>query len=453
MDAEMGTESPPAALATGAPDRAPAGLPAVVMDIGAYCTKVGLAGHERPARVMPSVVAREGDRRKYVGDAISQCADPSGLTFRRACEKGYVMNWDVMQEVWDRALGPDVVGLDAAGIRERALLVTEPQFNHEPLQDTMDQLVFELYGFKEYHCTSAALMSDVAHRHTAAGAGALASIVVDSGYSFTHAVPIFDATKVNYAVKRVDVGGKILTNYLAELCQHREYNLMDETYLVDQIKQVMCFVSADFQKDMAAAQVRGKSNTIRRHFVLPDYRAKNCGYVRGDCTRVWKDARATQPDPELRGPEQEITLNIERFTVPELLFNPSDIGFEQGGIVDAIEQAIMALPVDLREPAVGHVVLTGGNTLLPGFADRVKQDLRAILPDTLSPLLNVHLLESTHTLGCGEGTGAHAAWRGGSIFAASEDFSRMTVTKQEYEEYGHRLCRLRNVQPASANAS
>eukprot|EP01043_Picozoa_sp_COSAG02_P038253 COSAG02_NODE_2936_length_7703_cov_33.498816_3_plen_450_part_00 len=449
METDPGMDFAAAAEAAGAG----AGEAAVVMDVGAYCIKVGLAGQVLPSRVLPSVVAREGDRRKYVGDAISQCADPSGLTFRRPCEKGYVMNWDVMQELWDRALGADVLGLNSAAIRERALLVTEPQFNHEPLQDTMDQLVFELYGFREYHCTSAALMSDVVHRHSPAGAGALASVVVDSGYSFTHAVPIFDATKVNYAVKRVDVGGKILTNYLAELCQHREYNLMDETYLVDQIKQVMCYVSGDFDKDMKAARVRGKGNTIRRHFVLPDYRAKNCGYVRGDASRVWKDIRATQEDPELRGPEQEITLNIERFTVPELLFNPSDIGFQQGGIVDAIEQAIMALPVDLREPAVGHVLLTGGNALLPGFADRVEKDLRAVLPDTLSALLKVHLLESTEPRGCGEGTGAHAAWRGGSIFAASADFSRTTVTKEEYEEYGHRLCRLRNLQPASADAS
>jgi actin-related protein 6 len=456
MEAEMDTAAAEDGANAAAPAASaaapPAGPPAVVIDSGAYSTKVGFAGQDAPTRCMPSVVAREGERRKYVGDAVSQCADPSGLAFRRPCEKGYVMNWDVTQELWDRAFGAEVLGLDAAAIGERALLVTEPQFNHEPLQDTMDQLVFELYGFKEYHCTTAAMLSDVAHRHTAAGADALASVVVDAGYSFTHAVPIFDATKVNYAVKRVDVGGKILTNYLAELCQHREYNLMDETYLVDQLKQVMCYVSGNFDADMKAARVRGKGNTIRRHFVLPDYRAKNHGYVRGDSSRVWNDARATQPDPELRGPEQEITLNIERFTAPELLFNPSDIGFEQGGVVDAIEQAINALPVDLREPAVGNVLLTGGNALIPGFADRVERELRAILPDTLSPLLKVHLLESTQPLGCGDGGRAHAAWRGGSILAASADFSRMTVTKEEYEEYGHRLCRLRNLQPGSAAA-
>ena len=224
----------------------------------------------------------------------------------------------------------------------------------------------------------------------------------------------------------------------------------EETYLVDQIKQVMCYVSSDFERDMVAARVRGKANTIKRQFVLPDYRNphnKNRGYVRGDSSRVWRDLRATQPDPELRGPEQEVSLNIERFTVPELLFNPSDIGYEQGGVIDACEQAIMSLPVDLREPAVGHVLLTGGNALLPGFAERVERELRAALPDTLSALLKVHLLERAEPLGCGEGTQADAAWRGGAQFAASEEFGRATVTKEEYEEHGHRLCRLRNLQP------
>ena len=380
----------PAAAAAAAPaggGGGDGGRPAVVIDNGAYSMKLGWAGQSAPARVMASGVAREDDRRKYVGDAIEQCPDPSRLTVHRPFEKGYLMNWDVTQELWDRAFSKEVLDLNAAARRERALLVTEAQFNHEPLQDTMDQLVFELYGFREYHCTSAAMMSDVAHRSTEAGAGAVASVVVDSGYSFTHAVPIFDATKVNYAVKRVDIGGKVLTNHMKALCAHREYNLSDETYLVDQIKQVVCYVSQDFEGDMRAARVRGPANKIKRRFVLPDYRVPgNRGYVRGDASRPWNDTRATQPDAELRGPEQELTLNNERFSVPELLFNPSDVGYEQGGVVDALEQAIGALPVDLREPACGHVLLTGGNSLIPGYAERVERDLRAVLPDTLSPV-------------------------------------------------------------------
>lgn len=38
--------------------------------------------------------------------------------------------------------------------------------------------------------------------------------------------------------------------------------------------------------------------------------------------------------------EQVLTMNNERFTVPEILFNPSDIGMDQAGIPEAIVDAI-----------------------------------------------------------------------------------------------------------------
>ena len=67
--------------------------------------------------------------------------------------------------------------------------------------------------------------------------------------------------------------------------------------------------------------------------------------------------------------------------------------------------------------------------------------------------LRVHALEgdAANAPPSAMGGPAYAAWRGGSIFAASPEFGRVTVSKAEYEEYGHRLCRLRNLQPASAS--
>jgi actin-related protein 6 len=32
------------------------------------------------------------------------------------------------------------------------------------------------------------------------------------------------------------------------------------------------------------------------------------------------------------------------------------------------------------------------------------------------------------------------AWRGGSHFAAGDDFAAFAVTKAEYDEQGHRIC-------------
>jgi actin-related protein len=144
-------------------------LPAVVIEQGAYSTQVGLAGEPSPLRTMFTAVGRTSNR-KYVGDTIATCQDPSQLQFQRPFDRGYAMNWDVIQELWDRALGPEVLGIDTATLGERSLLVTEPLFNHEPLQDTMDELVFELYGFGEYCATSASVLSHIAYRHTQEGA-------------------------------------------------------------------------------------------------------------------------------------------------------------------------------------------------------------------------------------------------------------------------------------------
>lgn len=46
---------------------------------------------------------------------------------------------------------------------------------------------------------------------------------------------------------------------------------MDETYVVNQVKEDACFVSQNFMEDMRIARKRGSENTIVRDYVLPDY--------------------------------------------------------------------------------------------------------------------------------------------------------------------------------------
>ena len=48
-----------------------------------------------------------------------------------------------------------------------------------------------------------------------------AGVIVDLGFSNSHIVPFFDGMALNYATKRIDIGGKALTNYLKELVSYR----------------------------------------------------------------------------------------------------------------------------------------------------------------------------------------------------------------------------------------
>lgn len=55
---------------------------------------------------------------------------------------------------------------------------------------------------------------------------------------------------------------------------------MDETHVMNQVKEDACFVSQNFFRDMDIARKRDKENTIARDYVLPDFTTLRRGYVR-----------------------------------------------------------------------------------------------------------------------------------------------------------------------------
>ena len=78
-------------------------------------------------------------------------------------------------------------------------------------------------------------------------------LVLDSGFSFTYAVPFFNMKPLKHAALRLDVGGKLLTNLLTETISVKEFNLQGEFGVVNDIKEKSCFFSGDsesFKKEM-----------------------------------------------------------------------------------------------------------------------------------------------------------------------------------------------------------
>ena len=81
-------------------------------------------------------------------------------------------------------------------------------------------------------------------------------------------------------------------------------------------------------------------------------------------------------------------MNNERFTVPELVFRPDDIGqsfldqlpaaldiipsgLDQGGLAEMIVFSISKLPSDLQGMFWSNIGLIGGNTKFKGFRERL----------------------------------------------------------------------------------
>jgi actin-related protein 6 len=76
----------------------------------------------------------------------------------------------------------------------------------------------------------------------------------------------------------MSVGGKVMTNYLKEIISYRQWNMMDESYLINLIKEGLCYVSLDFMSELDSAR---RSRAITKEYVLPDYITNATGYIKG----------------------------------------------------------------------------------------------------------------------------------------------------------------------------
>lgn len=139
----------------------------------------------------------------------------------------------------------------------------------------------------------------------------MTACVLDSGDGVTHTIPIIDGNLLNAnLIERVNVAGRHVTTYLADLLLRRGYafNSTADFETVREIKEKTCFVSCDIDLD------RKLSKNTTCH--LEEYRL---------------------PDTSL------IKIEKERFEAPELLFNPMLGGFEMRGVHELVFDCIKVI--------------------------------------------------------------------------------------------------------------
>ena len=155
---------------------------------------------------------------------------------------------------------------------------------------------------------------------------------------------------------------------------------------------------------------------LRKNFSLPDFSETMRGYVKPD-------------DEEAKQGEQLLGLDIERFSVPEVLFTPSDVGMPQAGIAEATWQSLQELNRVEMGLACSDIVLTGGNMRLPQVEERYLAEVRQHIPDIFE-------VQSY----CPPDADNYA-WRGAARFVSNQvgagTLSRSMVSRTEYLEFGH----------------
>ncbi|KAK6941677.1 Actin family [Dillenia turbinata] len=375
----------------------------VVLDNGGSSIKLGFGGDRDPIVIAPNCTAKPpsySSKKTLISDQILAFQDPTSLSLRRPIDRGYLINPDLQREIWSHLFSSHLPSTFSPSLS--SLLLVQPLFSLPSISLSTFELVFEDFGFQSLNISNSASLVhlyEASHRPYSVISKTQCSLVVDSGFSFTHCVPVFQNFVLNYGVRRMDLGGKALTNYLKEIVSFRSVNVMDETLIMDDVKEKLCLVSLDVSRDLQIARKAGKENLFRCTYVLPDGVTHMKGFVKDpDEARRYlslpDEGPAPPPKPQdvddievTEKPEDrrkidlnknEFGLTNERFLVPEMLFHPSDLGMNQAGLAECIVRSINACHPHLH-PVL--IILTGGNTLFPRFAERLERELRPLVPD------------------------------------------------------------------------
>ena len=281
--------------------------PVVVFDNGSGYLKAGLSDEEIPKITMPALIGRPMLRFKekledielkeiMIGDEVIPVRPLLELTY--PMKEGIIVNEEDMETLWDYCIRKKL-GVKGDLI-ERKILLTEAPFNPTENKKTMAEIVFEKLGFGFFNIETQAKLSLYCE-------GLQTGIILDSGDGLTHCIPIFEDYILSQYIKRLDIAGKHITEYLIKLLQMKGYafNSSADFELVREIKEKYCFVSCDIDSDRKLDAETTYYNSIHK---LPDGR--------------------------------KIRISKEKFEAPEILFNPYLIKNESPGVHEMLFDSI-----------------------------------------------------------------------------------------------------------------
>ncbi|CAD7936721.1 unnamed protein product [Amoebophrya sp. A25] len=345
----------------------------------------------------------------HIGPHVWRYFQRGDWEFSCPMREGQVENWEDMEAVWDYIFHE--MAIDPA---EHTTVQTEPVLTPMKNREILTEMMFERYGFKALHVGVQGVLSLYAE-------GLRTGLVVDSGDGCTHIVPVYQGFVQPAHVERMNIAGRHVTKQLHTLLSRS--NVAMNSYgggatisqaAVAEVKESACYVAFDFE---AERRLHATTSCIEKVVSVLDHR----------CSAQMRRLR----------------IGEERFLAPEIMWNPTmfqemsfDFGHQNAGLGQFVYETVMKTDIDLRRAFFGSILLSGGNTLFPGFKSRLERELVKLYSASVNP----HLATNPMTFRVEDPPRRKfMVFLGASYFAETSyqdcDYSRF-LTQAEYEEIG-----------------
>ncbi|KAG8832524.1 NuA4 histone acetyltransferase subunit [Serendipita sp. 400] len=397
---------------------------ALVLDIGAHTVRAGYAGDDAPKTVFTSSYGyrdeappsdEEGGqattaRKVWVGDhgpALWKANQEVGSPFVEGNLEDFTYVPNLISHAFVESLRCDP--------SDHPVLSTEPAWNTPANRERMAEILFEEFKIPAFYIANSGVLSAFA-------AGRGTALIVDIGSHWSSVVPVVDGFVLRKGVQRSSLGA--LQRYSSHQILHRRGVQLISHQLI-------------------ASKMPVPPETPPRMLLREDRRATT--------TKSWSDWSSTREMEEWIAAvggvydiswttQQQIprpgkayefpsgyssVFHAERYLPGEGYFMQDALG-PVGNVPPTLSQllhtSIAACEPDLKAQLLQNVVLTGGGSLLVGFAERLNNEMNKIWPGKVKLSASGNVVERQYS-----------AWIGGSILASLGTFHQLWISRAEYQ--------------------
>lgn len=412
---------------------------ALVFDPGHHSLRVGYAQEDTPKAEIPAIVgvAPDGGPKlepevkvegsggssssinasqpptsaaawKYYIDTTFLHTPRQNMELHPYMKDGMIENWDFFEKVIDYSYAKII----QSESEYHPVLFSESPWNQRPKREKLMEIMFEKYKVPAFFLVKNAALAAFAN-------GRSTALVIDSGATHTSAVPVLDGYVISNAVVKSPLGGDYLVLRARELLEAQGIDLTPASMIASKevvrdkdkakyVKKPISFAPTNsWMAYMSKRTIQDFQQTVLQVSETP------------------YEERVASAVPAVHyefptGYHQD--FSSERFRLAEGLFDHAMLG---AGYIASTSAGMC--DVDVRPALYSSVVLTGGNSLVQGFSDRLSRDLSLRTPGSM----RLKMIAANGTV-----ERRFGAWVGGSILASIGTFQQMWVSMQEYQESG-----------------